>query len=132
MAELVHPLVTPFSADLIIQQGATFRHTRTWQIKNKTTGVITNVDLTGCQARARFWDSKTAETSLFPDLTTETGGVALGGASGTIAIYISDEQTRLLDPIKSGWWTLEILWQDGDTTRIMEGVIELVGVGIRG
>lgn len=48
-------------------------------------------DLTGWKARMQVRDKRT--NTLVYELTTENGGLILGGASGTIAFYLSDGLT---------------------------------------
>ncbi len=124
MSLYVHPLVTPFDVTLVAYQGATFRFQYAWKLKDSV-GVLTPVNLTGCQARARFWAAAGDTAPLFPNLTTENSGIVLGGALGTIELHISDEQTAVLPETKRGRWTLEIAWGDGDVTRLMEGLFQV-------
>ena len=120
MSDLVHPLITPFAVPMTVYQGATFRFAHVWQLKDSS-GALSPVDLTAATARARFWADEQTTQPLFANLTTANGGITLGGLSGAITINISDEQTAVLPEVKKGAWVLEILWADGDITRLMEG-----------
>ena len=131
MSAFVHPLVTTFNWPLLLSQGATYRTTWVWAGKDDS-GVVTPVDLTGCTTLAGLWDTK---DSAFPPLLTLselTGGIVLGGSTGTISVTITDEQTLALPPLGKGWWTLEVGWPDGDTTRLAEGMVRVIPRSPRG
>ena len=131
MSAFVHPLVTTFNWPLLLVQGATYRTAWGWAVRDDA-GVATPVDLTGCTALAGVWEAK--DTTRLPLLTLSdvTGGIVLGGMAGTVNLLITDEQTLLLPPLGKGWWTLEIGWPDGDTTRLAEGVVRVTLRGLRG
>jgi hypothetical protein len=77
---------------LTIVQNGTFRHRLTW----KTGSPAAPVDLTGCSARAQIRPEYNSDILLMAELNTDNGGIALGGADGTIDFYISDEDTRAI------------------------------------
>lgn len=118
-------IVTPGVKPLVIYQGATFRASYTWTTGPDETDQ-TLVDLTGATARAMIRASYDAALPLI-SLTTENGGITLGGAAATIALYISDEDTAALPALdKPGRWDLEIVWPDGDVTRLLMGSVSII------
>jgi hypothetical protein len=96
-----------------IEQGATFSRTIYWRDGNSVL-----VDLTSYTARATFRD-KFGGTEIV-SLTTENGGIALGGAAGTITLTISATATAALAAPSHGVWDLEMI--TGTTvTRLLQG-----------
>ena len=68
---------------LTIEQGSTFRKTLTWKAGTPQLPI----DLTGCTARMHIRSAVSAATTLH-EMTTENGGIVLGGALGTIELII--------------------------------------------
>lgn len=112
-------MTKPAKLKLTIYQGATFRKRLTW--KAGTPAVA--VDLTGCTARMQVREEIDSEDALV-SLTTANGGIALGGAAGTIDLYISDEDTADMT-WEGGVWDLEIEHPSGEVTRLAEGSISV-------
>ena len=79
----------------IAEQGVTFNPILTYR---DATGAL--VDLTGVSARMQVRESYEATTVVL-DLTTENGGITLGGALGTIALSICAEDMSAV-PVNSG------------------------------
>lgn len=105
---------------LVIEQGATFRKTLTW----KAGTPATPVDLTGCTARMHIRAVITDATPLL-SLTTEDGGITLGGTAGTIVLYIRPTVTEDIT-----WTTavydLEIVFPaapEPDVRRLVHGTV---------
>jgi hypothetical protein len=102
---------------LLVEQGATFRKVLTW--KAGTPAVP--VDLTGCTARMQFRADITAAAPLVT-LTTENGGIVLGGALGTIELIITATTTAAF-----AWATavydLELAFASGDVRRLIYGAV---------
>lgn len=122
--------------DLIILQGATFNPVFFWTLKDADSIEYcccqdedkgTPVDLTGCTARLQARDSYASPTVLL-DLSTEDGGIILGGDTGIIKLIISAEKTSLINWSRAVY-DLEIKHSNGDVTRLMGGVIS-VSMGI--
>jgi hypothetical protein len=102
--------------DITIEQGSVFNlHLR---YKDSLGAVI---DLTGYTARMQVRKSVKSNDILLT-LTTENGGITLGGALGTINIKAIAEHTALLT-IRSGVYDLELVPPSGedDTFRLLEG-----------
>lgn len=139
---------TPGKVKLTIYQGSTFRKTVTWkvwpypiEVRNgvayqASTGSVAPqadlvpVDLTGCTARMHI-RAKLADATTLMELTTENGGITIGGTTGEIVLFVSDEDSSAED-WKSGVYDLEIVHPSGDVTRLIEGSISLVKEVTRG
>jgi hypothetical protein len=102
---------------LAIEQGATFRKTVTWKA-----GVPSlPVDLTGCTARLQM-RSEIASATVLVTLTTENGGIALGGVAGTIELIITATATALLT-FTAAVYDLEIILANSDVRRLLYGPV---------
>lgn len=110
-------MTKPAKIKLTIYQGATFRKRLTW----KAGTPAAPVDLTGCTARMQVRAEVDSPTALLT-LTTENGRITLGGAAGTIELYVSDEDTAAID-WEGGAWDLEIVHPSGEVTRLAQGAI---------
>ena len=78
--------MTPGKYIMVCPQGATFSKQLTYTIDD------TPVDLTSYTARMQVREKYTSKTAAV-NLTTENGGISLGGTSGTIDLFISDSDT---------------------------------------
>jgi len=103
-----------------IEQGSTFRRQLTYQ---GTDGTV--IDLTGYTARMDIKEKITDATPVI-SLTDGNGGIVLGGAAGTIDLYISDVDTDAMT-FDLGVYDLEIRDSagTGDVTRLIEGNIKI-------
>jgi hypothetical protein len=81
----------------------------------------TPVDLTGYTARMQVRASAAA-TAVLLDLTTENGGITLGGTDGTITCTSSATQTAALT-FGTGVYDLELVDGSGVVTRLAEGSV---------
>lgn len=111
-------MTTPAKLKFTIFQGATFRKRLTWKGPSGAP-----INLTGCTARMQV-RSEIDSTEVLLELTTENGGIALGGVDGTIDLYVSDEDTAAVT-WSDGVWDLEIVHPDGDVTRLAQGSISV-------
>jgi len=107
----------PFKHNIPIYQGATLRDVTTWRAGTPSVAV----DLTGCTARMHV-RAKIADTDTLLTLTTENGGIALGGTAGTVTIYLSATATSALT-WKSAVYDLEIVFAGGDVRRLLAGSV---------
>jgi len=100
-----------------LNKGATFNLLLTWKINDVP------VNLTNWTARlqARV-DVEDTETVL--TLTTENGGITLGGALGTISLDRTATQTALLVP-GSFVYDLELISGVGVVTRLVQGELDI-------
>lgn len=106
-----------FKAKLSIDQGATFRKQFIW----KTGTPATPVNLTGYTARMQIRPAVESATVL-ATLTTENGGIALGGAAGTIDLFLSHTATTAF-AWEEGVYDLELITPAGDVLRKIAGVV---------
>lgn len=102
---------------LTIEQGATFRKTLTW----KTGTPAVAVDLTGCTARMHIRAEIASATTLVA-LTTENGGIILGGTAGTIVLLITAVATAAF-AWETGVYDLEVVLTNGDVRRLLYGPV---------
>lgn len=105
--------------NLKIEQGATFSRVVTWNA-----GVLpTPVNLTGCTARMQVRERFDSPDKML-ELSTEAGGIALGGAAGTIAITATASQTAAMRK-RSGVYDLEVQFADGAVRRLLQGTVAI-------
>ena len=134
-------MTKPVKHNLQVYQGTTFRELlrlATYPYAVKTVnGVVVRadtgaaapdsdripVDLTGCTARMQVRTAVSSQAVLL-SLTTENGGITLGGAAGTIALYISDADTAALH-WAAGVYDLEIEFPNGDVVRRLYGSVSV-------
>jgi len=110
-----------FKLNLKIDQGATFRKPVTWKL-GPAPG--TPVDLTGCTARMHVRLKVNSPGAPLLELTTENGGVVLGGALGTVEMVLTDEQTSAID-WASAVYDLEITFANGTVRRLLQGTVSV-------
>ncbi len=105
------------SYNFTIYQGATFSRVLTWRDSSNAL-----VNLTGYTARMMIRETIDA-TSAFITLTTENGGITLGGSAGTITLAISATATAAITQ-SSGVYDLELV--SGSTvTRLLAGSVNI-------
>lgn len=104
--------MNPGKYNMICPQGATFAKQLTYSIDSVP------VDLTTYTARMQVREKYTSKTSVI-DINTENGGITLGGESGTIDLYISDEVTSLIIA-KDYVYDLELI-SSNNVYRLIEG-----------
>lgn len=111
--------------NFVADQGATFAKTVTWK-----DGEGDPVNLTGFTARMHIRESYAASDTAVTPLTTENGGITLGGAAGTIALLIPASAMALLDipdvpgtpPKKNYVYDLELISAGGVVTKLLHGL----------
>jgi hypothetical protein len=104
--------------NLIVEQGATFTRVITWRDSD---GAL--VDLTNYTARMMAREKFEDASAIF-ELTTENGGIALGGAAGTITLTISATATAAFSAQVHGVYDLELVDSGGVVTRLLKGRCE--------
>ncbi len=104
--------MTPGKYNMICPQGATFAKQLTYAIDDVP------VNLTGYTARMQVREKHTSK-NFVTSLTTENGGIVLGGAAGTINIYIPDENTSTITA-KDYVYDIELI-STGEVYRLLEG-----------
>lgn len=102
--------------DFLIEKGAAFEPILTWK---DSAGTLVN--LSGYTARMHMRE-RYDSTTPFIILTTENGGITLGGAAGTITLYISPANTAAI-AASGGVYDLELIPASGKTRRIFQGKI---------
>ncbi len=102
--------------NMVIEQGATFNPVLTWKDANDAA-----IDLADWTARMHIRAEITDADPLLT-LTTEDGGITLGGAAGTISLLISAADTADLD-WESGVYDLEMVSPSGIVTRLLKGTV---------
>ena len=102
----------PGKYNMVCPQGSTFSKQLTYSINTVL------VDLNGYTARMQVREKYTS-TNTAVSLTTENGGITLGGALGTIDILIGAATTTLLIP-KEYVYDLELI-SGTNVHRIIEG-----------
>ena len=105
-------------ANLQINQGATFRHKFTWK-----DGKGRAINLTGYTARLQAREAIESPDAVIT-LTTQNGGITLGGPTGAISLYLSDEDTALITT-KKLVYDLELEAPGGDVIRPISGSINI-------
>ncbi len=109
----------PAKHNFFVYRGATFSEQIEWKDEN---GIA--IDLTGFTARLHMRDTLEA-TTPFLTLTTENGGITLGGAAGTVDLLASATATSAISAT-SGVYDLELVAGDGVTvTRLLEGLVTI-------
>ena len=100
--------------NIYIEQGATWSLPLRWQDADELP-----IDLTSFTARMHL-RKKITDTEPSMTLTTENGRISLGGADGTITLFIAADDTSTL-LMKTGVYDLELMSPGGVVTRLLEG-----------
>jgi len=118
----------PATLNLTIRQGATFRQQLTWD-----TGMpALPVDLTGYVAHAQVRDDFGG--AVLADMSSDAayvapagvqGAIGLGGATGTITLYLPPSATSLL-AFDSAVYDLKLTASNGDVGFLVKGKVKLV------
>jgi hypothetical protein len=101
--------------DITIEQGARLRRTIYWRNED---GDL--VDLTDATALAHFKTHHADDDTLIA-LTTENGGITLGGVLGTIVLAMTTAQTEAFDAEDFGVWDLKVIDSADEADRPLEG-----------
>ena len=102
----------PGKYNFVCPQGTTFAEQLTWSIDDSP------VDLDTYTARMQVREKYTSTQKIL-DLTTENGGITLGGDTGTIDINIDANSTAAL-VAKTYVYDLELIISS-TVTRLLEG-----------
>ena len=111
--------MTAAKRNLYIEQGATFNLSFVWN-EGTSEAVGAPVDLTGCKARMQIRQKQGSPTIVDASTEGTDPAIVLGGATGAVAVTLTDEATDLLT-VKSGLYDLEIEFPDGTVYRLLEG-----------
>lgn len=104
---------------LVLEQGADFNLNMTYKLN----GVIVN--LTGYSARMQVRKTVKSPTTVL-SLTSPAGGITLGGALGTIDIYVPAATVAAI-PAGSYVYDLELVSGGGAVKRLLQGSIPVTG-----
>jgi len=104
--------------NLVIEQGSRFDPVLTYKDSAKELVILTSYT-----ARMQIRATKDAATALV-DLTTENGGIVLGGVAGTIQIVIASDVTEAFTWTK-GVYDLELISPSGYPSRLLEGSVKI-------
>ena len=103
--------------NIVIEQGADFDRELTWR---DATGAL--VDVSGYTAQAMGRDNQESATAIF-DLSVGSG-ITLGGAAGTIALFIAGATTAAYSALTGVW---DLFLTDtagtGKVTKLLRGVM---------
>lgn len=106
--------------DIVVEQGAVFNRVLTWR---DATNALVN--LTGYTARMSVRQSYDSTTNIF-EMTTANGRITLGGAAGTITMYISASDTDDI-PYKRFVYDLKLIPTVAtNAVRVIQGTFEVV------
>ena len=111
--------MTAFKQNLKIDQGASFSQLVTWMAGDPAVAV----DLTGCSALAQV-RAKIDDATVLHEFSSATGGIAMGGATGTIELVMTDEETAAAT-WRAGVYDLLISFPSGSKRRLMYGSITI-------
>jgi hypothetical protein len=103
--------------NLEIKQGATLSLVATWRDSAGTA-----INLGGYTARLNVRETYSS-TIVVLTLTTENGGITLGGAAGTITLAATATVTAALTAPFRGVYDLELVSGGGVVTRLLEGLV---------
>lgn len=107
------------SYDITIDQGATYSQVFTWKDSNGDA-----VSLVGWTARMQV-RRRVPSTGTIVDLTTENGGISLGGVAGTITTTIAATAT---DDLPTGEHVYDLELINGSTVeRLIMGTFTVRG-----
>jgi hypothetical protein len=102
-----------------IKKGTTYRVSMTWYDEQANP-----TDLTGCTALLQVRQSYDSAEVLL-ELSTENDGITLGGALGTIELYIPDSTTSAFAWSK-GKYDCLLMMANGDVISLFDGDIAVV------
>lgn len=108
--------VQPARLNFIVQVGATLDRTITWyEDEAKTQPVNLAGHTARLQVRTLYGDA------LIHDLTTENGGLTLGGILGTIRFFIGETETEEQSADADYYYGMELYDAGGDVIPFLAG-----------
>ena len=111
-------MTKPFEYNLTIYKGQDLEEEFTY----KAGEPAVPVNLTGYSARMQI--KKSYASAAVATLTTENGGIVLGGATGKVGLYLGNAATSAL-AITAGVYDLELVAPSGRVRRFMMGEVEV-------
>lgn len=116
--------IGPATLNIVLRKGATFNKVFTYKTEDPDTGVRTPVNLTGFTARMQVRLTPTTGGSPLVSLTTENGGITLGGTAGTITPLITAVDSAAYT-FEEGTYDLELVSAGGIVTSLFGGKFTL-------
>lgn len=105
--------------NIVIEQGTTFNPVLTYTDNSEP---AVPINLTGYTARMQI-RLKQTDTNFIEELT-DGNGITLGGAAGTIALFISDTDTAAFT-FTNAVYDLELIDGSGIVIRLLTGTVTL-------
>lgn len=102
--------------DLLIEQGATFRHTLTYLDSDENP-----IDLTDYEANMEI-RSNVREDVTLAYLSTSNSKISINGVEGQIVLVIDPDETATYD-WETGVYDLELVSLTGEITRLVYGSV---------
>lgn len=112
-------MTTPGAYALTIYQGATFELRVIWQDSNRAP-----INLTGYTARMQIRERLSATTTL-ANMTSENGGITLGGSTGTIDLLLTAAETAAINAVR-GVYDLELISPSGVVSKVLADEVDFV------
>jgi len=106
-----------------IEQGADFLVPLIWK---DSLGVVIN--LTGFTAKLQVRETY-GDPSLLLEMTTENGGISIDGLNGKVTLFLTGEQTQIINWEGGVYDLLLSKTSTGKDTRLMQGTI-IVSPGV--
>jgi len=110
----------------VIEQGATYRHTLYWK-----DSLSVPIDLSNCTSRMQI-RATVDSSAVITELSTANGRIIITTEEGKLELVISSSVTKLLKPIATAVYDLEVYFPNSDTVRLIEGKIIIKAEVTRG
>jgi hypothetical protein len=107
--------------DLLIEQGATFKHQL--QVKQGSGASAPAVNLTSYSARMQI-RPEVESTTIYISLTNQNGRITITPLTGTLDLLISATDTAALS-FDVAYYDIEIVSAGGEVTRLLQGKVKL-------
>lgn len=103
--------------DITLYKGGAWTRTFTWERPKGTP-----VNLTGAEANLQIRENVDDTTALVS--LSESSGITLGGAAGTIIVTLTSTQTNL--DIENGVYDMRVKESGGDWDYLLEGNVKVI------
>jgi hypothetical protein len=109
--------MTPAIYNFVIREGQTFRRTLVWK---DSSGKPMN--LTGCVVLVQFRDKP--DGVLLQELNVGNGALTVTPLKGSVAMYLSDEETAALTYAKASW-DMRVTFTNGESYYPIGGKVQV-------